>query len=882
MPTIDLGLIITGTNNATAGLRGAGGDLDELGNHIKKVGENSQETANRLKAIEVVIGGILIEKALELSKAFLEMAEAAQNAEIHMTAWAGGAEAAGKVMEAFRNQIGAAGISMEVLSGAFVKLRAAGVGTDEAQKTIINLVNGITAVGGTDLASKLEGAATAFQRFASKGVVSTRELNAIINSTGLTVDDLASHFGKNGISIDAFWDGLKAKTISAQSLLDAFNAAAEQKFGGFAALLNNTVSGSISKFKLDLEEAFGSLGEAGSNNQIVAFVQNLDKEVTNFISHISKQDVEHFFQVFKDAAPTIAEVGDLILLVGKALVAVADAAFRFANLLPGDAVEFGILGYVLMGKKGALLLGLVGALTGQIGKLGDQVNAIAGGYDKVAAATGGYQGVLDKLNQANPGHEIENMFTAAAGATVSWAHGIDNDLMPSLQKIVGTAKGFIGDTGRTNNSNFISNLFGTPEQLASIQAAMDKLKNTKVGETGLTNPPDPKEQNGRLAELQQSMENLIKSTNGKDLALQFQTAGDQIGATIQGIKDKTMQWNDQLDLAVVKIMASKLPLAEKSLLIGQMKDLQQQINIDTDKAITQAMRLNVIKQQEVALAQQIVQATDAEASRQLQIQISQGASAKFAALSGTGGGALELSVDAQRVQYAQKLLQYQQQINGLEKSALTDTANADKYRATEVAIQALMDKTKQFAQQLQADTQLQTQFFKQLGQTMENDVSNGLSGLIQGTMTWGQVGMKVFGDLIDMSVKYLIQLAEIKLFTAFMGGFSSGGVIPGGVQPFANGGVPSAGNITPFANGGLTTGPTLFGLAGEAGQEAIMPLTRIGGKLGVHASGGSGGNNYHLTVQAVDTQTGLQFISKHIGSIDAGLRQRQNLNRSGS
>ena len=62
--------------------------------------------------------------------------------------------------------------------------------------------------------------------------------------------------------------------------------------------------------------------------------------------------------------------------------------------------------------------------------------------------------------------------------------------------------------------------------------------------------------------------------------------------------------------------------------------------------------------------------------------------------------------------------------------------------------------------------------------------------------------------------------------------------------PHAMGGV-FAGPITPYALGGVVTKPTLFafangtGLMGEAGPEAIMPLTRgPDGKLGVKAQGG--------------------------------------------
>ena len=66
---------------------------------------------------------------------------------------------------------------------------------------------------------------------------------------------------------------------------------------------------------------------------------------------------------------------------------------------------------------------------------------------------------------------------------------------------------------------------------------------------------------------------------------------------------------------------------------------------------------------------------------------------------------------------------------------------------------------------------------------------------------------------------------------------------------------------TPFANGGVINGPMAFGygggklgVAGEAGAEAIMPLTRIGGKLGVLAVGGQGaaGNVYHIDARGAD------------------------------
>ncbi|WP_209425713.1 phage tail tape measure protein [Pararhodobacter sp. SW119] len=66
------------------------------------------------------------------------------------------------------------------------------------------------------------------------------------------------------------------------------------------------------------------------------------------------------------------------------------------------------------------------------------------------------------------------------------------------------------------------------------------------------------------------------------------------------------------------------------------------------------------------------------------------------------------------------------------------------------------------------------------------------------------------------------------------------------VMPFANGGAFSQGRVMPFARGGVVSGPVTFpmrngtGLMGEAGPEAIMPLTRgADGRLGVRADGGA-------------------------------------------
>ena len=87
----------------------------------------------------------------------------------------------------------------------------------------------------------------------------------------------------------------------------------------------------------------------------------------------------------------------------------------------------------------------------------------------------------------------------------------------------------------------------------------------------------------------------------------------------------------------------------------------------------------------------------------------------------------------------------------------------------------------------------------------------------------------------------------LKPVTSAVGGLLAGGLgsLFGKSAGFANGDAFVQGRVMPFAQGGVVSTPTHFpmqgatGLMGEAGPEAIMPLTRgADGKLGVRASGG--------------------------------------------
>ena len=98
-----------------------------------------------------------------------------------------------------------------------------------------------------------------------------------------------------------------------------------------------------------------------------------------------------------------------------------------------------------------------------------------------------------------------------------------------------------------------------------------------------------------------------------------------------------------------------------------------------------------------------------------------------------------------------------------------------------------------------------------------------------------------------------------------------------GLFGFADGGVFSGGSVVPFARGGIVDRPTIFpmahgmGLMGEAGPEAVMPLTRTaGGELGVKAEGNGGGET-HITmnINAVDSRSFVEMMRTNRASVES-------------
>ncbi|WP_226699359.1 phage tail tape measure protein [Qipengyuania gaetbuli] len=214
----------------------------------------------------------------------------------------------------------------------------------------------------------------------------------------------------------------------------------------------------------------------------------------------------------------------------------------------------------------------------------------------------------------------------------------------------------------------------------------------------------------------------------------------------------------------------------------------------------------------------------------------------------------------------------------------------------------------QYMKTLRLLTKEQQDFESALEQTAlgsMSSINDALEAAITGTKSWGDAFEDAGRQIVAALVRIAAQWALLQLVGAVFGkndlfsrvsanlfGSAKGNAFQNGeaVQAFASGGVITSPVMFPMARG--------FGLAGEAGPEAIMPLRRgRDGRLGVSGPNITINNNMRgAEVSVSETLSGLEIeisavnrARKHIaddinrggGEITKALENRYGLRRGG-
>lgn len=164
--------------------------------------------------------------------------------------------------------------------------------------------------------------------------------------------------------------------------------------------------------------------------------------------------------------------------------------------------------------------------------------------------------------------------------------------------------------------------------------------------------------------------------------------------------------------------------------------------------------------------------------------------------------------------------------------------------------------------------------------------STGLRRAFDGVVFDGKRLSDALGDVAKSMIDTVYNVAISPVQNAVGGALAQGlnGLLSG-MMPFSDGAAFSQGRVTPFAKGGVVAGPTSFpmrgstGLMGEAGPEAIMPLTRgPDGRLGVQSQGGGRPVTVVMNISTPDVQgfrrSQSQVAAQAMRALSRGQRNR--------
>ncbi|QDY68926.1 phage tail tape measure protein [Qingshengfaniella alkalisoli] len=169
------------------------------------------------------------------------------------------------------------------------------------------------------------------------------------------------------------------------------------------------------------------------------------------------------------------------------------------------------------------------------------------------------------------------------------------------------------------------------------------------------------------------------------------------------------------------------------------------------------------------------------------------------------------------------------------------------------------------------------------------DVSNGISrglrgafdGLLYDGMKLSDALTRIGKSMVDAALTSAVNPVTQQVGQSLGDGIES---LISAVLPFAKGSVFSEGRVMPFAHGGVVSSPTTFpmrgatGLMGEAGPEAIMPLTRgPDGRLGVQGAGRSRPVNVVMNLSTPDVRSFQKSQSQIAAQMSRMLARGQSI-----
>lgn len=929
MARVDIGLLFVARDRLTAPLRRMGAQFDRTQRKAIKLKAS-------IKSIDLVIGAIIIRKIIGVTSAFVRMGAEMESLRFRLGVFERSAEGADRVFGELLSTFRDVPFDLKTIGDGFVRLRSAGL--DPLDGSLKAIIDGVAAFGGGS--QELNRTIIGIQQIAGKGVVSMEELRQQIGEAmPFAMRVMADQMD---ISVTKLISLVEKGELGAREGILALVQGLDSVVGGVAEGMVNTMGGAFEQLvKVVQESAAKIFNDFQVGDVVVLLLRELTVEIQDFVNNLDPQSVRDFVFGIKDIAIQGVKVIKWIAeFTGTMGGMIADiVGFLGADL--SVLIAGGVVGFLMFGPPGALIalagIATVGIVR-EVKKMNKDISAtLNGGAAGEGGGGGGGGGWGDAIV-----HQGETALKGVqeTGKLLTGATSEENKLLADIAakrkavfEKIGTLSSGAGisvqsqkQVSKLNTSidSIITKLQGAGElpflqqiermgQIASKAAKAFDEDAEKLGK--LRAELDQIRGTGDAAAIAQAEKDLKRAVRevmdaralvSRQQGLVAQLLTKNLDEAAKKVSDTLNKLTNDINKRVAKFSGDVFGDAEQRAEINAFAD-EKIKKLNDELATAQAIadvdgsRTAVIGEINAQLAianklraDELARVTQVTAARKALLAIEERNTLAQSSreLAGDLRNLSDLTNPIQaaftpevvgRVREMREELQGQTEALELRIAQMREAAAVEGGLTDAQSRQiALMQERIGVLGQLSAATTetalLAKKLWESVADTLQTGIADTLVSVVEGHKSAKEIINDMFRSITKAAADYLAQLIVIKAIEGGLGGgFGGGAGLFGGF--FAKGGA-FRGNIKAFAGGDIVKGPTMFGLAGEAGTEAIMPLTRVGGKLGVQSTGG-GGDTTNLSVTAIDTQSGAKFLLDNLHTIQGGIQQQRALNGTG-
>lgn len=537
-----------------------------VNNSLMTTGQLAKNAASAL----ALIGGVQVIKSIVSTTARFE------DLRTSLSAVTGSAKGGKKAFDDIIKFSTKTQFGVEDLSKTFIKLKASGIEPTEELLTTFTDTAAIT----TDQIGTLEAITDLFARTVSGGL-GLEELNRLADRGVPVFRILEEQLGITRLQISEF-----GKTAEgAAQITDALSRGIRQQYGGATARVVGNLSTQFSNFSIALKNAADQFGQA-----LAPELKTATAELTKFI----EGNADKLPEIARDVANFGTETAKLLLDIGNGF----RKLYNLADEL--GLGEVGILGFLLLGKKGKAAVVAIGGFIGLLDRLNKSLDETV---ENAQEFSDNFVGPDDELNNIIT---ITKDFSKATETVIKDVHdfeegtqGVSNALS-TQQQILDRVNQTIGE------SNIIYYDFNTVQEeaaerartLAKENAALKKQMEKTFSGQVITGVKDFKKQLDELIEKKYTIAAIINETLYSAITTWANTAERELADVVMGAK--TLQ--EALGNISRSVLRELIQGFIRLIIIKPILDkLAERLGVNLDKALNREKAMTRELQKQVAL-----------------------------------------------------------------------------------------------------------------------------------------------------------------------------------------------------------------------------------------------------------------------------------------